>query len=204
MSPCYSNLVLFDPLKAAGERRHRHSRARRAMVVAGQLPQSRLLPAEEREVARRPALHLAATSKYTFDVVREAPDAAGQAPPQPAQGLVRQRGGHRGAGAAHRGVPAQAPAAVAPAHARLGLLAGLPGARAARPSCASSCVGTGPVPAQGVRSAASPCELERNPDYFIPDRPYLDGIRYTDHHRARHASAPRSRPAGSTPSCRSR
>jgi ABC-type oligopeptide transport system substrate-binding subunit len=22
-------------------------------------------------------------------------------------------------------------------------------------------------------------ELERNPDYFIPDRPYLDGIRYT-------------------------
>jgi peptide/nickel transport system substrate-binding protein len=22
-------------------------------------------------------------------------------------------------------------------------------------------------------------ELERNPDYFVPDRPYLDGIRYT-------------------------
>ena len=51
--------------------------------------------------------------KYTFDMVREAPDAAGEAAPQPAQGLVRQRRGDRGGRPAHRGLPAQAPAAVA-------------------------------------------------------------------------------------------
>ena len=45
-------------------------------------------------------------------MVREAPEAHGQAPAQPAQGLVRQRRGHRGARPPDGGLPSQAPAAV--------------------------------------------------------------------------------------------
>jgi peptide/nickel transport system substrate-binding protein len=40
------------------------------------------------------------------------------------------------------------------------------------------CVGTGPFRLKEyVRGQL--VELERNPNYFVPDRPYLDGIRYT-------------------------
>ena len=46
-------------------------------------------------------------------------------------------------------------------------------------------------------------EMERSPDYFIPDRPYLDGIRYTIIASGAPGSPP-CRPGGSTPSCRSR
>ena len=42
--PCYSNLVLFDPLKPQETADTVIARAGRALVVAGQLPQPRLLP----------------------------------------------------------------------------------------------------------------------------------------------------------------
>ena len=70
--------------------------------------------------------------KFTFDMLREAPDAAGQAPDQPAQGLVRQRRGHRGARPPHGGLPPQAAPALAPDDARLRLHADLRRPRAAR------------------------------------------------------------------------
>ena len=39
------------------------------------------------------------------------------------------------------------------------------------------CVGTGPFKEkQYVRGQL--VELERNPDYFVPGRPHLDGLRY--------------------------
>ena len=40
------------------------------------------------------------------------------------------------------------------------------------------CMGTGPFRFKEWQRGQS-VELERNPDYFIPDRPYLDGIKYT-------------------------
>ncbi len=39
------------------------------------------------------------------------------------------------------------------------------------------CVGTGPFRLKEY-ARGQLIEMERNPDYFIPDRPYLDGIRY--------------------------
>src|SRR5262249_56772937 len=39
------------------------------------------------------------------------------------------------------------------------------------------CVGTGPFKLKEYVRGQS-IELERNPDYFVKDRPYLDGIRY--------------------------
>src|SRR5207249_2733260 len=55
--------------QAGRERGDRHRRAGRALVVAGQLPQPRPLPPQEREAFS------SADVKYTFDVVREAKDA---------------------------------------------------------------------------------------------------------------------------------
>ena len=49
--------------------------------------------------------------KFTFDMVREAPDATDQAPDQPSQGLVHQRRDDRGARPLHGGLPPEAPAA---------------------------------------------------------------------------------------------
>ena len=48
MMPCYSNLVLFDQREGARDGGHRRARAGRAVVVAGQPSEPRLLPAEER------------------------------------------------------------------------------------------------------------------------------------------------------------
>ena len=114
--------------------------------------------------------------KFTFDMVREAPDAAGQAPPEPAQGLVRQRRRHRGARPVHRGVPPQAAAALAAHDAGLRLLAGL-----RRPRPPAQYRNTAWAPGRSSsRSGGSGEFLEyvKNPDYFVKGRPYLDGLRY--------------------------
>src|SRR5262249_24259784 len=114
--------------------------------------------------------------KYTFDVVREAPEAPAklrlnprkdwyaniesiEAPetytvifrlrrPEPSVPLMR--------------APGYSP--VYPTHVPLAALR-------------QRCVGTGPFKLKEyVRGQL--VELERNPDYFIPNRPYLDGVRY--------------------------
>src|SRR5215475_9367328 len=128
MSPCYSNLVLFRSRQAAGERGYGDSGTGRSLVVAGQLPQPRVLPQEEREVARRSPLQLARREVHLRRGARGA-GSPHQTPAERAQGLVRQRGRHRGARSLHGGVQAQAPPAVASSHARLRLLARVSGAR---------------------------------------------------------------------------
>ena len=50
------------------------------------------------------------------------------------------------------------------------------------------CVGTGPYKLKEY-ARGQYVELERNPDYFVPGRPYLDGIRYLIIGRARHRLA---------------
>jgi peptide/nickel transport system substrate-binding protein len=57
------------------------------------------------------------------------------------------------------------------------------------------CVGTGPFKVKEWRRGEY-VDLVRNPDYFVKGRPYLDGLRY-HRHRARRAP-PRSRPGGRT------
>ena len=72
-------------------------RAGRAVVLAGQLPQPGVLPAARTSsgTTASPSPRRTSSSPSTWCARR--PDATAQAPPQPAQGLVRQRGGHRGA-----------------------------------------------------------------------------------------------------------
>ena len=176
VSPCYSNLVYFDPLKALES----------ADTVIPELAERWSWQESYKNLVfflrRNVKWHdgkpfTSADVKYTFDVAREAPDATArfrlsarkewwtniasiEAPepytvvfhlkrPQPSLLLMLASG--------------YSP--VVPAHVPLNELR-------------QKCVGTGPF-RQKEWLRGQLVELERNPDYFIPDRPFLDGIRYT-------------------------
>jgi len=176
MMPCYSNLVLFDPLKALES----------ADTVVPELAErwswqdnfKNLVFFLRKNVKWHDGKPFtAADVKYTFDVAREAPEAPAkfrlsarkewwsniasiEAPephtvvfhlkrPQPSLLLMLASG--------------YSP--VYPAHVPLNELR-------------QKCVGTGPFRHKEYLRGQL-VELERNPDYFVPDRPYLDGIRYT-------------------------
>jgi peptide/nickel transport system substrate-binding protein len=173
--PCYSNLVLFDPFKAVEA----------AETVIPELAERWSWQDNYRNLVfflrRNVRWHdgrpfTARDVKHTFDVVREAPGVPGrlrlsprkewyanveaiEAPeshtvifrlkrPQPSLLLMLASG-----------YSPVYPAHVPPADLRL------------------RCVGTGPFRLKEyVRGQV--VELERNPDYFVPGRPYLDRIRY--------------------------
>ena len=176
VSPCYSNLVFFDPLKPQESvdtvipelaERWSWQDSYRNLVF--------LLRRNVRWHDGKP--FTSADVKYTFDVAREAPETPArfrlsarkewwsniamiEAPepytvifhlkrPQPSLLLMLASG--------------YSP--VLPAHVPLNELR-------------QKCVGTGPF-RQKEWLRGQLIEMERNPDYFIPDRPYLDGIRYT-------------------------
>ena len=201
-SPCYSNLVLFDPLKPL----------RRADTVIPELAERWSWQDNYRNlvfflrknvhVARRQAVHRRGTSstRSTSSARRRTrrPSSASSPrkdwyanveaieTPEPHTVIFRLK----------RPQPslllmlASGYSPVYPAHVPLAELR-------------QRCVGTGPFRLKEyVRGQL--VELERNPDYFVPDRPYLDGIRYTDHPASGAPAWPRSRPGASTPSCRSR
>jgi peptide/nickel transport system substrate-binding protein len=175
MAPCYSNLVIFDPLKAQES----------AETVLPELAERWSWQDNYRNLVfflrKNVRWHdgqpfTARDVKYTYDIVREAPDApaklrlsprkdwytnveAIEAPdphtlifrlkrPQPALLLMLAAG--------------YSP--VYPAHVPVGDLR-------------QRCVGTGPFRLKEY-SRGQLIVLERNPDYFVPGRPYLDGIRY--------------------------
>ena len=176
VSPCYSNLVYFDPLKPLES----------ADTVIPELAERWSWQESYKNLVfflrRNVKWHdgkpfTSADVKYTFDVAREAPEqparfrlsarkewwtniASIEAPepytvvfhlkrPQPSLLLMLASG--------------YSP--VLPAHVPLSELR-------------QKCVGTGPF-RQKEWLRGQLVELERNPDYFVPDRPYLDGIRYT-------------------------
>ena len=176
MSPCYSNLVLFDPLKPLES----------VDTVIPELAERWSWQDNYKNLVfflrKNVKWHdgkpfTSADVKYTFDVAREAPDApaklrlsarkewwtnvaAIEAPepytvvfhlkrPQPSLLLMLASG--------------YSP--VLPAHVPINELR-------------QRCVGTGPF-RQKEWLRGQLVELERNPDYFVPGRPYLDGIRYT-------------------------
>ena len=134
--------------------------------------------------------------KYTFDVVREAPDAAGKLRLNPRKDwyanveAIEAPEPHTVVFRLKRPQPslllmlASGYSPVLPAHVPLNELR----QRAWAPARSSS---------RSTR-AGEFVELERNPDYFVPGRPYLDGIRYLDHHASAAPGWPRCRRAGST------
>src|SRR5262245_34812583 len=176
MSPCYSNLVLFDPAKPqesvdtvipelADRWSWQDNYRNLVFFLKKNVKWHDGRPFSSRDV------------KYTFDVVREAPEAPtklrlsarkdwyanvdGIEAPDPSTVVFKLK----------RRQPslllmlASGYSPVYPAHVPLNELR-------------QRCVGTGPF-RQKQYARGQVIELERNPDYFVPGRPYLDGIRYT-------------------------
>jgi peptide/nickel transport system substrate-binding protein len=173
--PCYSNLVIFDPFKPRET----------AETILPELAEKWSWQDDYRNLVfflrRNVRWHdgqpfTAKDVKYTFDMVREAKDAPAKLrlnprkewyanidtieTPDPFTVIFRLR----------RPQPsllmmvASGYSPIYPAH--------VPPA-----ALRAKCIGTGPfrfkeyTPGQVI-------QLERNPDYFVKDRPYLDGIRY--------------------------
>jgi len=176
MSPCYSNLVIFDPLKPLDS----------AETVIPELAERWSWQDNFRNLVfflrKNVTWHdgrpfTARDVKHTFDMVREAPDATVKLrtsprkdwyanveaieTPEPYTVVFRLK----------RPQPslllmfASGYSPVYPAHVPVADLR-------------QRCVGTGPF-RQKEYLRGQLIELERNPSYFVPDRPYLDGIRYT-------------------------
>jgi peptide/nickel transport system substrate-binding protein len=175
VAPCYSNLVLFDPAKPQET----------AESVIPELAEKWSWQDNYRNLVfflrKGVRWHdgqpfTARDVKYTFDVVREAKDAPAKLrlsprkewyanveaieAPEPFTVVFRLK----------RPQPslllmlASGYSPVYPAHVPLAELRG-------------RCVGTGPFRLKEY-ARGQIIEMERNPDYFVPSRPYLDGIRY--------------------------
>jgi peptide/nickel transport system substrate-binding protein len=176
MSPCYSNLVLFHPLKPLES----------AETVISELAERwswqdnyrNLVFFLRKNVKWHDGKPLTSRDvKYTFDVAREAPEAPAKFRLSPRKDwwanveAIEAPETHTVVFRLKRPQPslllmlASGYSPVYPAHVPLGELR-------------QKCLGTGPFRFKEWQRGQS-VELERNPDYFIPDRPYLDGIRYT-------------------------
>jgi len=176
MSPCYSNLVYFDPAKAqesvdtvmpelAEKWSWQDSYRNLVFFLRKNVKWHDGHPFTSKDV------------KYTFDVVREAPDA-------PAKLRLSAR---KDWYANVEGIEAPDPHTVIfklkrPQPSLLLMLASgyspVYPTHVALNELRQHCVGTGPFRFKQYARGQS-IELERNPDYFVPGRPYLDGLRYT-------------------------
>src|SRR3989441_1726358 len=175
VAPCYSNLVTFDPLKPMES----------AGTVVPELAERWSWQDGYRNLVfflrknvkwHDGKLFSSADVKYTFDVVREAKDAPAKLRLSPRKEwyanveAIEAPDAHTVIFRLKRPQPslilmlASGYSPVFPAHVPLAELR-------------QRCVGTGPFKLKEyVRGQM--VELERNPDYFIPNRPYLDGLRY--------------------------
>lgn len=173
--PCFNNLVLFDPLKPlesgdtiVGELAERWSWRDndRALVFA--------LHKDVRWHDGKP--FTSADVKFTFDLVREAPDARAKLRLSPRQQwyvnveAVETPDPHTAVFRLKRPQPSLL----------LMLASGFTPIYAAHVSPATyrtGCIGTGPFKLKEWRKGEF-VEYVRNPDYFVKGRPYLDGLRY--------------------------
>jgi len=176
MSPCYSNLVIFDPLKPLDS----------AETVIPELAEKWSWQDNFRNLVfflrKNVKWHdgrpfTSADVKHTFDAVREAPDSVGKLRTSPRKDwyanveAIEAPEPHTVVFRLKRPQPslllmfASGYSPVFPAHVPVAELR-------------QRCVGTGPF-RQKEWLRGQLIELERNPSYFVPDRPYLDGIRYT-------------------------
>jgi peptide/nickel transport system substrate-binding protein len=175
VAPCYSNLVIFDPLKANET----------ADTVLPELAEKWSWQDNYRNLVfflrkgvkwhdGRP--FTAKDVKYTFDVVREAADAPAKLRLNPRKDwyanieAIEAPEPHTVVFRLKRPQPslllmlATGYSPVLPTHVPVAELR-------------QRCVGTGPFRFKHY-ARGEMVELERNPDYFVPGRPYLDGIRY--------------------------
>jgi peptide/nickel transport system substrate-binding protein len=175
VAPCFSNLAIFDPLKPVEN----------ADTIVPELAEKwswqdnyrSLVFFLRRNVKWHDGRPFSATDvKYTFDVVREASDAPARLRLNPRKEwyanveAVEAPEPHTVVFRLKRPQPslllmlASGYSPVYPAHVPLNDLR-------------QRCVGTGPFRLKQYLPGTM-VELERNPDYFVPGRPYLDGIRY--------------------------
>ncbi|HEV8474785.1 MAG TPA: ABC transporter substrate-binding protein, partial [Methylomirabilota bacterium] len=173
--PCYSNLVLFDQLKAQES----------AETVLPDLAEKWSWQDNYRNLVfflrRGVKWHdghpfTSRDVKYTFDIVREAPEAPAKLRINPRKDwygnveAIEAPDPHTVIFRLKRPQPslllmlASGYSPVYPAHVPLVELR-------------QKCVGTGPFRLKEY-ARGQVIELERNPEYFVPGRPYLDGIRY--------------------------
>ncbi len=173
--PCFNNLVLFDPLK----------RQESMDTIIGELAERwswqdnyrNLVFFLRKDVKWHDGQPFTARDvKYTFDMVREAPDAQGRLRINPRKDwyanveAIETPDAHTVVFRLKRPQPsllmmlASGYSPVYPAH--------VPAAE-----FRTRCVGTGPFKVKEWRKGEF-VEYERNPNYFVKGRPYLDGIRY--------------------------
>jgi peptide/nickel transport system substrate-binding protein len=174
--PCYSNLVLYDQTKRLG----------RVETIVPELAEKwswqdgyrTLVFFLRRDVKWHDGQPFTSKDvKFTFDVVREAPDAPAKLrinprkewyanvdaieAPDPYTVVFRLKRPQPSLVA----MLASGYSPVLPAHVPLA-------------EHRSRCIGTGPFKFKEWKRGQS-VELVRNPDYFVKGRPYLDGVRYT-------------------------
>jgi peptide/nickel transport system substrate-binding protein len=174
--PCYSNLVLYDQTKRLG----------RVDTIVPELAEKwswqdgyrNLVFFLRRDVKWHDGQPFTSKDvKFTFDVVREAPDAPAKLrinprkewyanvdaieAPDPYTVVFRLKRPQPSLVA----MLASGYSPVLPAHVPLA-------------EHRSRCIGTGPFKFKEWKRGQS-VELVRNPDYFVKGRPYLDGVRYT-------------------------
>lgn len=175
MSACYNNLVLFDPLKK------QESEATIIPELAEKWSWQdggrTLVFFLRKDVKWHDGqLFTAKDVKYTFDVVRAAPDAPAKLRVNPRKGWYDNV------------VSIDAPDAYTvlfrlkrPQPSLLMMLASgyspVYPAHVPPAEIRNRCVGTGPFKVKDYRQGEV-LELVKNPDYFVKGRPYLDGIRY--------------------------
>jgi peptide/nickel transport system substrate-binding protein len=173
--PCFNNLVIFDPLK----------KQESADTVIGELAEKwswqdnyRNLVLFLRKGVKWHDGHPFTSKdvKYTFDMLRETPDAAGKLRINPRKDWY----------ANVEAVEAAEPHTVVfrlkkPQPSLLLMLAsGYSPVYAAHVPAATyrtTCVGTGPFKVKEWKKGES-IEFVKNPDYFVKSRPYLDGLKY--------------------------
>jgi peptide/nickel transport system substrate-binding protein len=173
--PCLSNLVIFDPLK----------KTESVETVIGELAEKWSWQDNYRNLVfflrKGVKWHdgqpfTSKDVKYTFDMVREAPDAAGKLRINPRKDWY----------ANVEAIEAADPHTVVfrlkkPQPSLLLMLAsGYSPVYAAHVPAANyrtGCVGTGPFKLKEWKKAEY-VEYVKNPDYFVKGRPYLDGLKY--------------------------
>src|SRR6266446_7105458 len=175
VAPCYSNLVTFDPLKPVES--VETVMAELAERWSWQDSYRNLVLFLRKNVKWHDGKPFSSADvKYTFDVVREAKDVPAKLRLSPRKDwyanveAIEAPDAHTVIFRLKRPQPslilmlASGYSPVYPAHVPLAELR-------------QRCVGTGPFRLKQY-SRGEMVELERNPDYFVPGRPYLNGLRY--------------------------
>jgi peptide/nickel transport system substrate-binding protein len=174
-SPCFNNLVLFDPLK----------RTESVDTIIGELAEKWSWQDNYRNLVfflrKGVKWHdgkpfTSKDVKFTFDMVRGAPDAQGKLRINPRKGWY----------ANVEAIEAPDPHTVVfrlkrPQPSLLPMMASgytpIYAAHVAPASYRTGCVGTGPFKLKEWRKGEF-VEYVKNPDYFVKGRPYLDGLKY--------------------------